>query len=123
MGSKQKRRIARAERLIKQAHDAKAMAEERLVVADQKLRDVTVERNRLRRLLQIDFAPDEQDRHLLGLRLYFDRRTFLMMRDDPAEVIAREVYEKIRSSDLLPRRDLSHARSVPTKGAPDEHRK
>jgi hypothetical protein len=119
MGSKQKRRIARMERELKHAAKEREKDDYRFDSMQRTISVISRECDRLKRLLEIEFVPDEKDLHLLALRLHFDRHTFLMMRSDPAEVIAREVYAAVKRSGHLPSREVTYEMPSRLKGAPD----
>ena len=100
MGSKQKRRIARAEQFAKHAQAAQAKAEARIDTLDQKLRDTTVERNRLRSVLGIEEKISHTDPDRWGFTVYFDRRTLALMKQPPADVIHAMVESHIVKAGL-----------------------
>jgi hypothetical protein len=87
MGSKQKRRIARAERLAQHAKAKEAKAQARIDTLERQARRALDERDELRRVLGVTERIDYARPELLSFTVHFDREALGQMKNDPANFI------------------------------------
>lgn len=104
MGAKQKRRISRLANINRQTLAVKLKMAERIRVLEDQARAALHECDRLRRLFDLDFVPSFKAGDEMMLTLRYSVPALQMMRCDPRELIAKEVYEAVDRSGILAKR-------------------